>query len=55
VVQVMKFVSKGTIEEKIYQLQEKKKELIDKLVKPGEDFAKVLDQEELYQLLELNH
>jgi len=54
VVQVMKFISKGTIEEKIYQLQEKKKELLDKVVEPGEDFLKALDQEELYQLLELS-
>jgi ERCC4-related helicase len=38
VVQVFKLVTHGTIEEKIFTLQQKKKELIDSVIKPGENF-----------------
>src|SRR5699024_12251923 len=36
VVQVIRLITEGTIEEKIYDLQQKKRELIDKDVQPGE-------------------
>ncbi|MDK2822625.1 MAG: hypothetical protein PWP71_543 [Clostridia bacterium] len=51
VVQVMKFIARGTIEEKIYELQQKKKELIDQVIKPGEDVLSVLSEKDFYQLL----
>jgi SNF2 family DNA or RNA helicase len=35
VVHVMKLITRGTIEEKIFALQQKKKELIDTVIKPG--------------------
>ena len=53
VVQVLKFIAKGTIEEKIYKLQLKKKELIDKLIEPGETMLNTLSEEEIYDLLEM--
>ena len=52
-VQVMKFVAMGTIDEKIYQLQQKKKELIDKVIDPGETLLTSLSEEELREVLDL--
>ena len=51
-VQVLKFITKDTIEEKIYQLQQKKKSLIDKMIRPGESFLSKLTDEELAALFE---
>ncbi len=53
VVQVFKLVTKGTIEEKIYTLQQKKKELIDAVIHPGETFISKLSEEELKQIFDL--
>src|SRR5699024_9711539 len=36
VVQVIRFITEGTIEEKIYELQQKKRELINQVIQPGE-------------------
>lgn len=52
-VQVMKFVALGTIDEKIYELQQKKKELIDKVIDPGETLLTSLTEEELREVLGL--
>ena len=49
-VQVLKFITKDTIEEKIYALQEKKKALIDQMVKPGENFLSKLSEDEIRDL-----
>lgn len=46
-VQVYKLITKGTIEEKIYALQERKKALIDALVQPGESFLTKMTEEEI--------
>ena len=51
-VQVLKFITKDTIEEKIYQLQEKKKSLIDHMIQPGENFLSKLTNEEIAALFE---
>ncbi|UNC91027.1 SNF2 helicase associated domain-containing protein [Candidatus Contubernalis alkaliaceticus] len=53
VVQVMRMLSMGTIEEKIFQLQQKKKELIDKVIQPGETFLSALSEQEIKGLLGL--
>ena len=50
-VQVYKLITKDTIEEKIYQLQQKKKELIDSLIKPGENFLSKMTEAEIRELL----
>lgn len=52
-VQVIKLVTQGTIEEKVYALQEKKKELIQAVIQPGETFLTKLTEEELKGLFEL--
>ena len=49
-VQVFKLIMKGTVEEKIYELQEKKKSLIDQMIKPGENFLAKLTDEEIQEL-----
>ena len=51
-VQVLKFITKDTIEERIYELQEKKKALIDQMIQPGENFLSKLSQEEITALFQ---
>ncbi len=52
-VQVYKLITKNTIEEKIYLLQQKKKELIDTLIKPGENFLTKMNETEIRDLFTL--
>lgn len=54
VVQVMKLVTKGTIEEKIHELQQKKKALVDQIIQPGETMLTTLSEEDIKELLMLN-
>jgi len=49
-VHVMKLITKGTIEEKIYKLQRKKKELSDSVISAKEVFINTLTKEELEEL-----
>ena len=51
-VQVFKLITKDTIEEKIYKLQQKKKELIDVVIKPGENFLTKMNEEEIRKLFD---
>lgn len=52
-VQVVKLITKNTVEEKIYHLQEKKKNLVDQMIQPGETFLSKLTEEELQDLFAL--
>lgn len=52
-VQVIKLITKGTIEEKIFQLQEKKKEMIDKVITEGETLITKLSEEEIMSLFDV--
>lgn len=49
-VHVLKLITKGTIEEKIYKLQRKKKELSDTVITSKEVFINTLSREELEEL-----
>ena len=49
-VQVIKLITKGTIEEKIFKLQKKKKELSDSVIEAKEVFINSLSKEELEEL-----
>lgn len=51
-VYVMKLVAKGTIEEKILALQEKKRQLIDAVIQPGETLLSKMTQEEIQALFD---
>ncbi|QAS53725.1 DEAD/DEAH box helicase [Halobacillus litoralis] len=50
VVQVIRMISEGTIEERIYQLQQKKRDLVDQIIQPGESMLTSLSEEEIKQL-----
>lgn len=50
VVQVYKLLTEGTIEEKIGLLQERKKNLTDSIIKPGENFLSRLGEDEIREL-----
>jgi len=52
VVQVFKLISQGTIEEKVFQLQQRKKDLTDAVIKPGETFITKLSEKEILGLFE---
>ncbi|OEH93948.1 hypothetical protein BFG57_10515 [Bacillus solimangrovi] len=54
VVQVIRLITQGTIEEKIYELQQKKRELIEKVIQPGETMLSSLSEEEIRELLSLS-
>ncbi|SCL96674.1 DEAD/DEAH box helicase [Sporanaerobacter sp. PP17-6a] len=51
-VQVIKLVTKGTIKEKIFKLQERKKEIIDKVIVEGETLISKMSQDEISYLFE---
>ncbi|SHK61091.1 Superfamily II DNA or RNA helicase, SNF2 family [Selenomonas ruminantium] len=51
-VQVIRMLAKGTVEEKIYELQQKKKSLIDQMIQPGENFLSKLTDEEIRELFQ---
>ncbi len=52
-VQVFKLITKGTIEEKIFELQQKKKEMIDAVIKPGETMLSKMTESEIKALFEM--
>ncbi|MCK1992000.1 DEAD/DEAH box helicase [Peribacillus muralis] len=51
VVQVIKLVARGTIEEKMNELQEKKKQLIGEIIDPGEVSSSALTEEDIKEIL----
>lgn len=53
VVQVFKIITKNTIEEKIIELQNKKRSLINAIVQEGETFISNLSEEELLDLFKI--
>jgi len=53
VVQVFKLVAQGTIEEKMLQLQQRKKDLIEEIIRPGETSVSSLTEEDIRELLEI--
>jgi SNF2 family DNA or RNA helicase len=52
-VQVIKLISKDSIEEKIYDLQQKKKALIEAVITPGESFLNKMGEEDIRKLFEI--
>jgi len=52
-VYVMKLITKGTVEEKIYDLQERKRNLINAVIEPGETLLTKLTEEEIRNILSL--
>lgn len=50
-VQVIKLVTRGTIEEKMNELQEKKRHLIDEVIDSKENFPSLLTEEDIREIL----
>ncbi|MFA5522891.1 MAG: DEAD/DEAH box helicase [Tissierellales bacterium] len=53
VVHVMKLIAQGTIEDKIFKLQERKKELIDSVIQPGETLVSKMSEKEIRELFDM--
>ncbi|WP_430789979.1 SNF2 helicase associated domain-containing protein [Virgibacillus flavescens] len=53
VVQVIRMVTEGTIEDKIFALQQKKRELIDQVIQPGEQMLSSLSEKDIRELLSI--
>ncbi|MDF2721901.1 MAG: helicase, partial [Paenibacillus sp.] len=53
VVQVIRLMTEGTIEEKMYELQQRKKDLIDTVVQPGEESVSALSETDIRELLSI--
>lgn len=53
VVQVIRLITKGTIEEKIYELQQKKRELIEQVIQPGETMLSSLSEDDIKEILSI--
>ncbi|MET3683165.1 SNF2 family DNA or RNA helicase [Alkalibacillus flavidus] len=51
VVQVFRLITKGTIEEKIHNLQQRKRELIENVIQPGESSFQNLTEDDIRELL----
>ena len=53
-VSVYKLITKNTIEEKIFELQLRKKELINSVIKPGENLLTKMSQDEIKSLFDFS-
>lgn len=53
VVQVIKMITRGTIEEKINELQQSKKELVDRVIQSGEIMLSSLSEAEIREILSI--
>lgn len=51
VVHVLRLVTEDTVEEKMYELQQKKKDLIDEVIRPGKESASTLTEQEIREIL----
>ena len=52
-VQVIRLITQGTIEEKIYELQQSKKELIETVLEPGDQTNSKMTEKELREILDI--
>jgi SNF2 family DNA or RNA helicase len=53
VVQVIRLVAKGTLEDKIVELQQRKNRLIDNVIQPGQETLSALTEQDVRELLKL--
>ncbi|QUL53937.1 DEAD/DEAH box helicase [Paenibacillus tritici] len=53
VVQVIRLVAQGTVEDKMYELQQKKKNLIDEVIQPGQEALSSLSEHDIREILSL--
>ncbi len=53
VVQIIRLVAQGTVEDNMYALQERKKNLIDEVIQPGQDSLSSLTEQDIREILAL--
>lgn len=53
VVQVIKLVTRDTVEDKMYALQQRKKQLIEEVVQPGQEALSSLTEQEIREILQI--
>ncbi|TFE22844.1 DEAD/DEAH box helicase [Cohnella luojiensis] len=53
VVQVLRLITQGTVEDKMYALQQRKKNLIDEVIQPGQEALSTLTEQEVREILML--
>ncbi|MDQ0090090.1 SNF2 family DNA or RNA helicase [Paenibacillus anaericanus] len=51
VVQVIRLITQDTVEEKMYELQQRKKDLIDEIIQPGHEALSTLTEEDIREIL----
>lgn len=51
VVQVIRLVTQGTVEDKMYELQQKKMNLIDEVIQPGQEALSSLSEKDIREIL----
>lgn len=51
VVQVIRLVTQGTVEDKMYELQQRKKNLIEEVIQPGQEALSSLTEQEIREIL----
>jgi SNF2 family DNA or RNA helicase len=51
VVQVIRLVAQGTVEEKMYELQQRKRNLIEEVIQPGHEALSALTEQEVREIL----
>ncbi|MEF2965964.1 SNF2 helicase associated domain-containing protein [Paenibacillus sp. M1] len=51
IVHVIRLVTEGTVEEKMYELQQKKKDLIDEVIQPDQEALSTLTEQEIREIL----
>jgi SNF2 family DNA or RNA helicase len=51
VVQIIRLLTEGTVEEKMYELQQKKKDLIDEIIQPGQQSISSMTEQEIRDIL----
>lgn len=53
VVHVIRMITRGTIEDKMTELQERKKHMIDEVIQPGEEALSSLTEEDIREILDI--
>jgi len=54
VVQVIRLIAQGTVEDKMFELQQKKKNLIDEVIQPGQEALSAMTEQDVKELLMIN-
>ncbi|MNI75861.1 hypothetical protein D3C73_1320470 [compost metagenome] len=48
---MIRLIAQGTVEDKMYELQQKKKNLIDEVIEPGQEALSALSEQDIREIL----